>query len=54
MARPRRLRHKLMLGLALVVGSVGFLLAGTLYGINSYLTTVQTTERKLEELGSSE
>ena len=31
MARPRRLRHKLMLGLALVVGSVGFLLGGTDY-----------------------
>jgi two-component system NtrC family sensor kinase len=49
-ARPRRLRHKLMLGLALVVGSVILLLAGTLYGINSYQTTVRTTERKLEEL----
>src|SRR5207248_10554214 len=49
-ARPRRLRHKLMLGLALVVGSVGLLLGGTLYGINAYLTTVKTTERKLEEL----
>jgi len=33
-----------------VVGSVGLLLGGTLYGINSYLTTVQTTERKLYEL----
>jgi signal transduction histidine kinase len=44
------LRHKLTLGLTLVVGSVGLLLGGTLYGINSYLTTVQTTERKLYEL----
>ena len=50
MVRRRRLRHKLMLGLTLVVGSVGLLLAGTLYGINAYLTTVKTTERKLEEL----
>ena len=50
MARPRWLRHKLTLGLALVVGSVLLLLSGTLYGINSYLTTVQTTERKLYEL----
>ena len=50
MARPRWLRHKLTLGLALVVGSVGLLLGGTLYGINSYLATVQTTERKLYEL----
>lgn len=50
MARPRRLRHKLMLGLGLVVGSVGLLLGGTLYGLNAYLATVKTTERKLYEL----
>lgn len=50
MARPRRLRHKLMLGLALVVGSVGLLLGGTLYGLNAYLNTVRTTECKLTEL----
>ena len=50
MARPRRLRHKLMLGLALVVGSVGLLLGGTLYGLHAYLGTLQTTERKLYEL----
>ena len=45
MSRRRRLRHKLMLGLTLVVGSVVLLLGGTLYGINAYLTTVKTTER---------
>ena len=50
MARPRRLRHKLMLGLALVVGSVGLLLGGTLYGLAAYLRTVRVTERKLFEL----
>src|SRR4051794_38998841 len=49
-ARPRRLRHKLMLGLALVVGSVGLLLGGTAYGFRAYLNTVKTTERKLLEL----
>jgi signal transduction histidine kinase len=49
-ARRRRLRHKLLLGLALVVGSVGLLLGGTLYGIHAYLNTVKTTERKLTEL----
>jgi two-component system NtrC family sensor kinase len=49
-ARPRRLRHKLMLGLALVVGSVALLLAGTLYGLNAYFGTVRTTERKMTEL----
>ncbi|HJZ54474.1 MAG TPA: HAMP domain-containing sensor histidine kinase [Gemmataceae bacterium] len=50
MARRRRLRHKLMLGLTVVIGSVGLLLGGTLYGLNAYLTTVKTTERKLTEL----
>ena len=50
MARPRRLRHKLMLGLALVVGSVGLLLGGTAYGFRAYLNTVKVTERKLDEL----
>ena len=50
MARPRRLRYKLMLGLALVVGSVVLLVAGTLYGIRAYTATVKTTERKMVEL----
>ena len=49
-ARPRRLRYKLMLGLGLVVGSIGLLLGGTLYGIQAYSTTVRTTERKMVEL----
>lgn len=49
MAR-RRLRHKLMLGLVLVAGSVGLLVFGTCYGIYGYYTSVKTTERKLEEL----
>ena len=49
MAR-RRLRHKLMLGLALVAGSVGALAVGTAYGIYGYYTSTKTTERKLEEL----
>src|SRR6185312_6188840 len=39
-----------MLGLALVVGSVGLLLGGTAYGFRAYLNTVRTTERKLNEL----
>ncbi len=50
MARPRRLRHKLMLGLALVVGSLGLLLGGTLYGLNAHRNSVRVTERKLIEL----
>ncbi len=49
-ARPRRLRYKLMLGLGLVVGSVALLVGGTLYGIRAYTATVKTTERKMVEL----
>ena len=49
-ARPRRLRSKLLLGLGLMVGSVGLLLGGTLYGIRAYYTTVRVTERKMYEL----
>ena len=49
-ARPRRLRHKLMLGLALVVGSIMLLLGGSLYGLNAYLNAVKTTNRKLYEI----
>ncbi|MDB5307829.1 MAG: zraS 4, partial [Gemmataceae bacterium] len=50
MVHPRWLRHKLMLGLALVVGSVGLFFSGTLYGRRAYLNTVRMTERKLYEL----
>ena len=50
MARPWRLRHKLVLGLALVVGSVALLLGGALFGLSSYLETMQTTSRKLERM----
>jgi two-component system, NtrC family, sensor kinase len=49
-ARPRRLRYKLMLGLGLVIGSVALLVGGTLYGIRAYNSTVKTTERKMVEL----
>ena len=50
MARPWRLRHKLVLGLALVVGSVALLLGGALFGLSSYLETMQTTQRKLDRM----
>lgn len=50
MARPRRLRHKLMLGLALVVGSVALLLGGTLYGLQAYYGSLQTIHAKLNEI----
>lgn len=48
--RPWRLRHKLVLGLLLVVGSVGLLLGGALFAQSSYLETMQTTQQKLSEM----
>jgi len=44
------LRYKLMLGLGLVVGSILLLVAGTLFGIRAYTTTVRTTSIKMGEL----
>jgi two-component system, NtrC family, sensor kinase len=46
----RRLRHKLMLGLALVASSVGAIVAGAGYGIYAYYSSTKTTGKKLEEL----
>ena len=50
MARPWRLRHKLLLGLALMVAILGTLLAGSLLGLDSYIATTKTTDSKLAEL----
>jgi two-component system, NtrC family, sensor kinase len=49
-ARSWRLRHKLILGLALVVVSIGLLLGGAMLGLSSYLKTMDTTDRKLDEM----
>jgi two-component system, NtrC family, sensor kinase len=49
-ARPWRLRHKLSLGLALVVGSVALLLGGAIFGLTSYSETIRTTHRKMQEM----
>ena len=50
MARRWRLRNKLLLGLGLVLGCVGALIAGTAYGLSSYMGTMKTTDSKLAEL----
>ncbi|MCE9530867.1 MAG: HAMP domain-containing histidine kinase [Planctomycetes bacterium] len=50
MARRWRLRNKLLLGLGLVVGSVGLLLTGTIQGLTSYVSTMNTADSKLAEL----
>jgi len=49
-ARPWRLRHKLIFGLALVVVSVALLLGGAVLGLSSYFETVDTTAAKLEQM----
>ena len=54
MARPWRLRHKLLVGLALVVAIIATLLAGTVQGLTSYITTMKTTDSKLSELQAAE
>src|SRR5947209_6503537 len=53
-ARPWRLRHKLLLGLALMVAILGTLLAGSLLGLDSYIGTTKTTDSKLAELQAVE
>lgn len=50
MARPRRLRYKLVLGLGLVFGSILLLVTGTLFGIRTYSLTMRTTDQKMQEL----
>jgi signal transduction histidine kinase len=49
-ARPWRIRHKLMFGLGLVVGIMLLLLGGTCYGLLSYNATMKTVVSKLAEL----
>jgi two-component system, NtrC family, sensor kinase len=53
-ARPWRLRHKLLLGLALVVGILGTLLAGSVQGLMSYVDSMKATDSKLAELQRAE
>jgi signal transduction histidine kinase len=45
-----RIRHKLMIGLALVVAIMSLQLAGTFRGLYSYNTTIKSIESKLTEL----
>src|SRR4051812_18264067 len=45
-----RIRHKLLLGLGLVVGVMAVLLAGTVLGLLSYRNTANIMESKVREL----
>jgi len=44
-----RIRHKLLLGVALVVGVMALLVVGTLYGLWSYYVTTNSIRAKLQE-----
>lgn len=50
MAFRWRIRHKLTLGLALVVGIIALLLGGALYGLAAFRTTTKSLDSKLAEL----
>ena len=54
MARRWRIRHKLTLGLALVVGIMALLLVGTLLGLRSYRSTMKSIDSKLNELKAAQ
>jgi signal transduction histidine kinase len=49
-----RIRHKLLLGLGVVVGIIAILLAGSLQGLAAFTATVKTADSKLVELNSAE
>jgi signal transduction histidine kinase len=49
-ARRWRLRNKLLLGLGLMLACVAALIAGTAYGLSSYMAAMKTTDSKLNEL----
>jgi two-component system, NtrC family, sensor kinase len=49
-----RVRHKLLLGLGLVVGIIALLLTGTLHGLLSYSSTMKSIDSKTAELKEAE
>jgi len=49
-----RIRHKLMLGMGLVMAIMGLLVAGTLKGLASYRATMRTIDTKLVELSGAD
>ncbi|MBX9679296.1 MAG: HAMP domain-containing protein [Gemmataceae bacterium] len=54
MAWKWRIRHKIILGMALVVGIMAFLLGGALKGLASYRSTMRTVDRRLAELSEAD
>ncbi|MFO0866648.1 MAG: ATP-binding protein [Gemmataceae bacterium] len=54
MAWKWRIRHKIILGMGLVVGIMAFLLGGALKGLASYRATMRTVDRRLAELSEAD
>ena len=54
MACTWRIRHKLMLGMGLIMAVMGLLLAGTLKGLASYRATMRAIDSKLVELSEAD
>ncbi len=54
MACRWRIRHKVIIGLGLVVGIMAALLVGTLYGLALYRATTKSMDSKLDELNAAE
>lgn len=54
MASAWRIRHKLILGLALVVGIMAVLLTGSLKGLRAYSATLKSVDSKLAELAKAQ
>lgn len=54
MAIRWRIRHKLLLGLSVVVGIIAILLTGSLQGLAAFTATVKTADSRLVELHTAE
>ena len=54
MAFRWRIRHKLTLGLGLVIGIIALLLAGTVYGLQKFRVTLKSINNKHAELAEAE
>lgn len=50
MARPWRLRHKLVFGLALVIASIALLIGGAALGLASYVEAEHLTNHKMHQI----
>ncbi|QEL16584.1 sensor histidine kinase [Limnoglobus roseus] len=50
MARPWRLRHKLVFGLALVIASIALLIGGAALGLTSYVEAERLADHKMHQI----